>query len=177
VLGAALTSCSSEPPPDEAAEVRLVQSLPDAEAESIIRERDTSVRPGDLYSFVSTGVCLTAPGTARVTGAELGADSIGLEVVDVRVRRPVYGGFGSARGPLDRLPFVATPGNEVHTVCARHGGTENPPMDQTGVTVRRTSRTTGRATRIRFLYSVDGHEERTGWFRCYWRLGRPTAAR
>jgi hypothetical protein len=153
-----------------------VQSLPDEEADSIIRERDTSVKPGGLYSFVSTTVCLTEPGEVRITGAELGPDSTGLEIVDVRVRRPVYAGFGSRVGGLDRLPFRATPGNEVRTVCGRYGGTADPPMDETGVTVRRTSQTPGSASRIRFLYTVDGRSERTDWFRSYWTLG-PTAAR
>ncbi len=147
------------------------------DAGDTLHEADTTVRKGDLYSFTSRMVCLTERGVVRITGAELDPGSTGLEIVDVRVRRPAYGGWGSLKGTLDRLPFTANPGNEVRTVCERFGGTEDPPMDETGLTVRRTSQATGRVSRIRFLYTVDDREEKTDWFYNQWTLGTARGAR
>jgi hypothetical protein len=167
-----LTACTDDPP--TAAEgPRLVESSEPDEHTGLVREGDRTVRPGELYSFTSRMVCLTEPGVVRITGAEFDPASNGLEIVDVRVRRPVWDGWGSLKGPLDRLPFVANPGNEVRTVCRRFGGTDDPPMDETGVTVRRTTETPGTASKIRFRYSVDGREEKTDWFDSYWTLGAP----
>ena len=166
------TACSDgrpEPRPDGPL---LVSSSVPEDSTGRVEEGDATVRPGQLYSFTSRMVCLTEPGVVRITGAEFDPDSTGLEIVDVRVRRPVWDGWGSLRGTLDRLPFRATPGNEVRTVCERFGGTADPPMDQTGVTVRRTTKAPGTASKIRFLYSVDGRTEQTEWFDSYWTLGK-----
>lgn len=133
-----------------------------------IREGDSSIRPGDLYSYLSVTVCLDKPGAVRVTGAELDPDAVGVELVDVRVRKALFEGWGSKRGTLDGLPFKANPGNVVSTTC--DGG---DPPDQVGLTVRRTGQQVGRATKVRFTYEAEaGHRTATtDWFANRWTFG------
>ncbi|MDQ4053876.1 MAG: hypothetical protein M3237_14405 [Actinomycetota bacterium] len=59
-------------------------------------------------------------------------------------------------------------------MCERFGGTEDPPMDETGLTVRRTTAAPGRVSRIRCVSTVAGREEKTDWFYHQWTLGPMT---
>lgn len=152
---------------------------------SRIAEADSSVKPGDLYSYLSVTMCLDNPGAVKVTGAEFDPDAQGVELVDIRVRRPNSNGWGSHHGTLDTLPFKATPGNVVTTAC---DSGESP--DQVGLTVRRTGQQTGRINKVRFTYvdlnarfhddskrgtaddgTASARVARTDWFDNRWTFG------
>ncbi|MEV7428321.1 hypothetical protein AB0N29_01770 [Nocardioides sp. NPDC092400] len=149
----------------------LVVPVPDDELD-VIKEADTSVGAGQLYSFVSRYLCLTEPGMATITGAEFDPASRGLKIIDVRVRRPVDGGYGSFKGPLDSKQMGFTADDySTDTVCAADGGTDDPAWDETGVTVRRTSGTPGKASKIRYFYEFKGESYRTPWYRSHWTIG------
>lgn len=170
LLGACQTDTPDPARPDR--DGLLVLSVPDEET-AVIRERDTSVEPGQLYSFVSKHLCLTRPGVATLTGAEFDPASTGLEIVDVRARPPEYGGYGSHLGRLDSKHMGFTADDyTVDRVCQEDGGSADPAWEETGITVRRTSESPGRASRIRYLYEFDGEAHTTGWFRSHWTIGR-----
>jgi hypothetical protein len=170
VLATGCTDDASSTPTPDRTEAGGPELVPPAPLKGTIAEGDSTVVRGDIYSYLSVPVCLTEPGTVRVTGVEFDPEATGVQLLDTRARAGRSGGFGSGHGTLDDLGFKADPGNRVTTTCDSLDDNVGEPA-QIGLTVRRTGREPGQVTMVRVHYLLDGEEKQTDWLYNRWTFG------
>lgn len=121
----------------------------------------TRMRTGGYATFDGPYVCLNTPGVAHVTGVEFYPADSGIEVTDVGVTATNEPGPTpvTAKKRLRDLPQAAAlaPDAEVTGTCD-----EAPTA--VWIELRKSRNGNLGVVKTRYVYEIDGQEQRTGWF-------------